>query len=564
MAQPLSILEDPNGSGAADRPSSRGPLTLVGTAIRRLAGRRATETGRDAASPSVAVAEFTHIGRRDENQDRLGVFRDPLGKPTLLVVADGLGGHSGGALAAQTVIATAERCWASPDRDPDSETFLNALARECHDAVNQARNTSGLDPRSTLAALLVHEPEIVSIHAGDSRVMQFSSVGLMHRTIDHSVAQLKVMMGSLSEEEQSTHSTQARLFSHVGGESAPDTDIQRWDLADGHRFVVCSDGFWEIFPPAEILEIFDASDRMAELQARFAKKLEHLENQDNTTAILVEIDLSGPRPPAEGARGGIRSLLRRARPYAAPVLFWMAAFAHGAVESAYGQEGPWLLAQVVEREPAEDGARTGQVESETTEFEEGPRPPGNPTEQSQDPDSQPAPDVPLPIEYVQIEVNREIGEPKELPGGVAEELRNRGKLDSDSELTSSDAPRQLADSQVVRLRQAHKGLPVYGAEVTVTTQEGRIVKIRGYPVPTIEVDTSPPNSYPATVALASRLLGRDIERREEGTLVIFPVEDGQVRLAWEGLVRIEDSEERVVFDAENGKILLRRPVIVGP
>lgn len=564
MAQPLSIIDDPNSSRAADPPGSRGPLKRVNRAIRRLVGRSAGETGRDAASPSVAVDEFTHIGRRDENQDRLGVFRDPPGKPILLVVADGLGGHSGGSLAAQTVIETAERCWTSPDRDRDSESFLNALARECHDAVNQAREASGLDPRSTLAALFVREAEIISIHAGDSRVMQFSGAGLMHRTMDHSVAQLKVMMGSLSEEEQGTHSTQARLFSHVGGESAPDTDIQRWDLADGQRFVVCSDGFWEIFPPEEILAIFDASDRMAELQARFDQKLEHLENQDNTTAIFAEIAVPGPRPRPEGTRGGIRAFLRRLRKGVAPASLGIAALIPGAVEDAYGHEGAWLLAQVVEREPAEGDARTGRVESETTEFEEGPRPPGSPTERAQDPDSQPAPDVPLPIEYVQIEVNREIGEPDDLPGGVAEELRRRGKLDADSELTSADAPRQLADSQVVRLRQAHKGLPVYGAELTVTTEEGRIVKIRGHPAPAIEVDTRPANSYPATVALASRLSGRDIERREEGTLVIFPFEGGQYRLAWEGLVRIEDSDERVVFDAENGKILLRRPVIVGP
>ena len=119
----------------------------------------------------MTVHEFTHGGQRCENQDRMKVLRSPDGDAFLLVVADGLGGHRGGALAAQTVVDTAERCWNARREDRDAEGFLTDLVRECHAAVNRAGDEPELDPRSTLVALLWRGAEVTSIHVGDSRAM---------------------------------------------------------------------------------------------------------------------------------------------------------------------------------------------------------------------------------------------------------------------------------------------------------------------------------------------------------------------------------------------------------
>ncbi|MCY4187465.1 MAG: protein phosphatase 2C domain-containing protein [Bryobacterales bacterium] len=237
----------------------------------------------------VTAHTFTHIGQRDENQDRLSVLHSSDGSSCLVVVADGLGGHAGGALAAQTACETAEQIWHDRRGHVNPEEFLKTLALACHEAVNEAGERFGKEPRTTLAALLIERSGATTVHAGDSRVMQFSGDRLVSRTIDHSIGQLSVLQGKITESELATHPDQKKLFSHLGGESIPDLEFKHWKLAEGRRFVVCSDGFWEVFPPEQIPELFEASDPEREICNRFLKKLEISDNHDNTTAVLVDI-----------------------------------------------------------------------------------------------------------------------------------------------------------------------------------------------------------------------------------------------------------------------------------
>ena len=225
----------------------------------------------------------------DENQDRSAILTAPYGERTLLVVADGLGGHSGASLAAQTVIDTAKRLWRQKAQPSKPEDFLQRLALESHAAINDAARSTGLEPRTTLAAFLAMGTSVVSVHAGDSRVMQINDDGLVKQTLDHSIARIKVMCGAISEEELATHPDQKRLYSHLGGEEDPHFEITRWDLSAGQRFVVCSDGFWEIFPVAEIQSLFDAHDPGRTLATGFREKLASLKSHDNTTAILAQV-----------------------------------------------------------------------------------------------------------------------------------------------------------------------------------------------------------------------------------------------------------------------------------
>ena len=177
-----------------------------------------------------------------------------------------------------------------PPRSADPKQILQGLVLESHAAVRRSAKEQELDGRSTLAALVMSGSEATSIHVGDSRVMQYSAASFAGRTSDHSVAQLLVSSGELAEMEMAGHPGQAQLLSSVGGPRAPTPEVTGWDLSAGKRFVVCSDGFWSIFSHAEVLGLYGTDDPESAMRERLESKLQHLQDHDNCTAILIEID----------------------------------------------------------------------------------------------------------------------------------------------------------------------------------------------------------------------------------------------------------------------------------
>ena len=515
---------------------------------------------------------FTHIGQRDQNQDRLAVLESPHDGSRLFVVADGLGGHKGGSLAAETVVATAERCWrmrssetaeatpkASLETEPGTcqpsassgqspETFLKFLVRECHDAVRRVGREQGLDPHSTIAALLLQDRQAISVHAGDSRVMQFSERSFVDRTLDHSVAQLHALRGTITDDEIAKHPDQNKLFAQVGGPTAPEAEIKRWDLSEGTRFVLCSDGFWEIFRHDEIVELFASDDPEAELKARFETKLKLLKCHDNTTAILAEISASR-----------VRRHRRRSAHAAVSVAVAALLMALHSANVAVGQS-----------EGGADGD-PGQGEPVTATQGEAPGVP-----------DRGEPEIsPIRLQPSDIVLDLPIEPGEEIAEVVAEELRQRGQLGGDDSLVNAGGPSELGGLTVLRMRQEHRGIPVFAAQVVVSTLGDRIARIAGDSTPDILLDSMiPVNDYASTVALAEMLTGLDIAPQDGGALVVFPTENGG-RLAWSGPVIIEQGQEQdvdldpqespepspppaleqVFIDAVSGEVLLRLPLV---
>ena len=491
---------------------------------------------------------FSHVGQRGENQDRFAILESPGDGPRLLVLADGLGGHTGGSLAAKTVIATAERCWRSRNAEQSPEEFLKLLVRECHNAVRGAGREQALDPHSTIAALLLLEGQAISVHAGDSRVMQYSENSFVDRTLDHSVAQLHALRGTIADDEIARHPDQNKLFVHVGGPTAPEPEIKHWDLGAGSRFVLCSDGFWEIFRHDEIVELFASDDPEAELKGRFETKLKQLKRHDNTTAILAKI-------PESRVRHRRR---RSAHPVVSVAVAAMVMALHAA-NVAVGQS-----------EGGADGD-PGQGEPVTATQGEVPGvPDGGEPETS-----------PIRLQPSDFVLDLPIEPGEEIAEVVAEELRQRGQLGSDDSLVNAGGPSELGGLTVLRMRQEHRGIPVFAAQVVASTSGDRIVRIAGDSAPDIRLDsTVPVNDYASTVALAEMLTGLDIAPQDGGALVVFPAEN-EGRLAWSGPVIIEQDQEQdveldpqeppepsqppaleqVFIDAVSGEVLLRLSLV---
>ena len=168
----------------------------------------------------------------------------------------------------------------------------------------------------------------------------------------------------------------------------------------------------------------------------------------------------------------------------------------------------------------------------------------------------------VPLDRTDVDVDRPVDLDLGPAGTAADELRQRGRIGDEDTLTLSGREGSLGSLVLTRTQQEHRGIPVFAADVVVTTEEGRVIKIHGDPAPDIDLATTiPVNDYPDAVALAAVSLDHAVAPEDDGALVIMPVDGGGYRLAWLGVVVIDQGLEQVAFDAETGAVLLRVPVV---
>ncbi|HEY8606364.1 MAG TPA: PP2C family serine/threonine-protein phosphatase [Noviherbaspirillum sp.] len=197
-----------------------------------------------------------HIGDRQEQQDRAALLTSARAPGYLMaIVADGMGGMSGGALAAEQVIRTAKQAFDlfSPQTD-DIATLLRDIAHEAHTVIKLTAISSEKKPHSTMVVLLLTPGRSAYwAHVGDSRLYRFKGPNCADRTIDHSYVEKLVQEGRLSRDEAKEHRLSNVLVSALGShEQEPEVAVRRYDgLADGDAFLLCTDGLWHYLEDAE-------------------------------------------------------------------------------------------------------------------------------------------------------------------------------------------------------------------------------------------------------------------------------------------------------------------------
>ena len=164
------------------------------------------------------TASCTDIGARGEQQDRvLALQRDD---DLLLALADGMGGHEDGALAAQTVMDAARELF-DKSRNLKAEDLLVSIAGAAHARINTAGAERGVSPHSTCVLLHLTEERAAWTHVGDSRLYRFDRGRLIGRTTDHSAVELLRLQGRISEEEMKTHPRKNVVYEALGGKEGP-------------------------------------------------------------------------------------------------------------------------------------------------------------------------------------------------------------------------------------------------------------------------------------------------------------------------------------------------------
>jgi serine/threonine protein phosphatase PrpC len=238
-----------------------------------------------------SVYQESHIGGRKVNQDRMGYSftRDAL----LLVLADGMGGHIGGEIAAtimmQSISALFQQQATPYVKKP--ERFLEDAFIEAHQEIHRYREANNLPetPRTTVVACLVQHNNAIWAHCGDSRLYWLRRGQILGRTRDHSHIEHLISKGLADPSERATHPDRNKLYNCIGATSLPRIEVSRQvSLEAGDVLLLCSDGLWSMLPDEEIMHRLSTQTIVRAVPELIAAATTIAgASSDNTTALAI-------------------------------------------------------------------------------------------------------------------------------------------------------------------------------------------------------------------------------------------------------------------------------------
>ncbi|MBA3478212.1 MAG: serine/threonine-protein phosphatase [Lautropia sp.] len=240
------------------------------------------------------IFQDTDIGARASNQDRMGYCfsRESL----LMIVADGMGGHLRGEVAAQLSMQTAAALFqqAAQPRLPDPAEFLEQAFRASHQELHRYREQHGLPecPRTTVVACIIQDNMAWWAHAGDSRLYLMRDGRLATRTRDHSKVESLLNLGLITQEETETHPERNKVLNCLGSPFEPSVEVHsEYPLRSGDVILLCSDGFWSGIDDSDMARELHEEPVMEVVPRLVRRAVEHNgATADNTTALALQWD----------------------------------------------------------------------------------------------------------------------------------------------------------------------------------------------------------------------------------------------------------------------------------
>ena len=231
------------------------------------------------------VAFYSERGGRTVNED--AVTAAAAGGKVFAIAADGLGGMGNGEAASRDAAAYLPGLLQYP---MDEDRLCDAIQEENRRIL--AMHTEGKQMMTTIAALWAEGSQALTATVGDTRIYQFRAGQIVFQSVDHSVAQLQVFSGKITQAQLRSCAEQNQLLRALGSEDAAQPELNELHIEPGDRFLLCTDGFWKLVVEEEMLHWGAADTAQLWLQRMqalsFSRCGPHGDNHSAIAIIAVE------------------------------------------------------------------------------------------------------------------------------------------------------------------------------------------------------------------------------------------------------------------------------------
>ncbi|HEY4663497.1 MAG TPA: PP2C family serine/threonine-protein phosphatase [Comamonas sp.] len=244
-----------------------------------------------------SIFQLSRRGGRAVNEDRMGYCYTR--EAALFLLADGMGGHAEGEVAAQLVlqsIAAQFQREAQPALKDPSE-FLSRAVMTAHQRIQRYAKLQRMpdSPRTTVVVAVIQQGQVTWLHCGDSRLYWVRDGQLLARTRDHSYMEME---RSAVTPIRLAHKLLNRnvLFTCLGAAGKPIFDLSGPHvLHSGDRLLLCSDGLWGVLKEPALLHGLSVQPVNEAIPALVESALQIAgEKSDNVTALALEWEMSAP------------------------------------------------------------------------------------------------------------------------------------------------------------------------------------------------------------------------------------------------------------------------------
>ena len=230
--------------------------------------------------------EATDVGRVRSTNEDCGAVLDE----NTCIVADGMGGHAAGEVASRVLVEEVRKCLAGvPVEEVNEESLKDALHKGNHVILEMAKEHSEYEGMGTTATILHSTTDrAVWAHVGDSRIYLYRRGAFKQMTKDHSYVESLVERGTITQEEARRHPRKNVLLRAVGVEENIDVDTGSFDLQQGDKLLLCTDGLTNMLSDREIAEIL--LEKEGDPARKLMERALAAGGTDNVTAIVAVYD----------------------------------------------------------------------------------------------------------------------------------------------------------------------------------------------------------------------------------------------------------------------------------